>query len=139
MKFKYSQHPLPGGDSIYRPTIPILLKLKSKFIFVEAVVDSGADFTILPIEIAGILDIVLQKKDKKIFLGAGNNSFSVYRSPEPISHLIRQDGHRPLKWESKVYFAESQPAILLGNIGFLENFRVVLDGKNKYLEIKSES
>ena len=136
MKFKYSQYPTPDGKSIYRPSVPIVLKNGSNFILVEAVIDSGADFTIFPIELAGVLNLKLDKNSKKSFLGAGSNPFTVYPSPVKIEHILRQSGFRPLKWKSGVYFAESQPAILLGNQGFLDHFVVTFDGKKKELEIK---
>lgn len=135
MKFKYSEYKDDKGIKFFRPTLPILFKCNQKFIFVEAVIDSGADFNILPIEIAGILGIKLDCRAKSEFHGAGSNSFMVYPSQVKIEHVIRQDGFRPLRWESEVYFAESQPAILLGQKGFLENFRVTLDGKKRETEM----
>ena len=137
MKFKYSEYIDEEGIKIFRPTVPIIFKNKSKFIQTEAVIDSGADFTILPIEIAGILDIKLDGRTKRTFHGAGSNSFTVYPSPISVEHLIRQGGFRTLAWKTKVFFAEAEPAILLGHKGFLENFRVTLDGKRKEVEITS--
>jgi len=136
MKFKYSEYTVPNKGKIFRPTVPIMFKNKSKFIHTEAIVDSGADFTILPIEIAGILDIKLDLRKRTTFHGAGSNPFPVYLSPVSIELMIRQGGFRPIKWRSKVFFAESQPGILLGHKGFLEKFKITLDGKNKELEIK---
>ena len=121
---------------IYRPTVPILLKNKSKFIYVEAIIDSGADCTILPIEIAGALDIKLDGRRKTNFHGAGNNTFPVYPSLVSITHMLRQSGFRTIGWKTKVFFAESQPGILLGHKGFLERFKVTLDGKKKEVQIR---
>lgn len=137
MKFKYSEYQDEKIGKLFRPTLPIVFKYNQKFICTEALIDSGADFTILPIEIAGVLNIKLDGSTKMDFHGAGNNSFTVYPSQVRIEHLIRQDGFRPLVWKTAVYFAESQPAILLGNRGFLENFKVTLDGKKKETEIHS--
>jgi hypothetical protein len=136
MIFKYSQYPTPKGKLIYRPVIDIIFQNKKKFILVEAVIDSGADYTILPIEIAGELNIKLDKKSKETFTGAGKNPFNVYKSPVKIEHRIRQKGHRDYTWKSIVYFAESQPTILLGQHGFLDQFVVTLNGLKKELEIK---
>lgn len=125
----------PDGSKIFRPTVPVVFKNKSKFIQTEAIIDSGADFTILPIEIAGILDIKLDLRTKTVFHGAGSNPFTVYPSPVEIEHILRQGGFRPIQWKTKVFFAEFQPAILLGHKGFLEKFKIVLDGPRKELEI----
>lgn len=138
MKFKYSEYTTPDKTKIFRPTVAILFKNKSKFILTEAIVDSGADFTILPIEMAGILDIKLDLRKKTTFHGAGSNPFPVYPSPKSIEHTLKQNGFRPITWKTKVYFAESQPGILLGHKGFLENFKVTLNGKRKELEISKQ-
>lgn len=135
MKFKYSEYLDEKGVKIFRPTIPIVFKINSKFIQTEAILDSGADFIILPIEMATILDIKLDINKRMNFFGAGGNSFSVYPSPEKIEHILRQNGFRTIKWSTNVFFAESQPAILLGQKGFFEHFLVTMDGKNKEVEI----
>lgn len=137
MKFKYSEYIGSNGSKIFRPTVSIIFKNKSRFINTEAIIDSGADFTILPIEIAGILDVKLDPRNKKTFHGAGSNPFTVYPSPFEIEHILRQDGFRAIRWKTKVFFAESQPAILLGQKGFLERFKVTLDGRKKELVIST--
>lgn len=45
MKFKYSEYIGPNGTKIFRPTVPIIFKNRSKFIQTEAIIDSGSDFT----------------------------------------------------------------------------------------------
>ncbi len=135
MKFKYSEYTSANKIKIFRPTVPILFKNKSKLILTEAIVDSGADFTILPIEMAGVLGLKLEAREKRTFYGAGSSPFSVYRSSEKIEHMLRQSGFRTITWKTEVYFAESQPGILLGYKGFLEDFKIVLDGKKKELEV----
>lgn len=137
MKFKYSEYIAADNIKIFRPTIPIIFKNRSKLIQTEAIIDSGADFTILPIEVAGILDIKLDAHEKKVFHGAGSNPFSVYPSPVNVEHILRQGGFRTITWRKKVFFAESQPAILLGHKGFLEKFRIILDGRRKEVEIST--
>ncbi len=135
MIFKYSQYPTPDGKNIFRPSIPIVFKHGKKFIYVEALIDSGADYTILPIEIAGELDLKLDKRTKKTFHGAGGNPFTVYPSPVKLTHLLRQDSFRPIEWKSTVFFAESQPVILLGHHGFLDQLKVTLNGPKKEVAI----
>ncbi|MEK9132527.1 MAG: hypothetical protein AAB606_02360 [Patescibacteria group bacterium] len=137
MKFKYSEYIDQDGVKTFRPTVSIMFKNKSRFIFTEAIIDSGADFTILPIEIAGMLDIKLDLRTKATFHGAGSNPFTVYPSPLEIEHILRQGGFRPIQWKTKVFFAESQPGILLGQKGFLERFKVTLDGQRKEVEINT--
>ena len=138
MIFQYSQFPVPDqkGVFIYRTTIPIIFKYKTNFILVEALVDSGADQTILPVEIATALNIPLDESSATYFFGAGGNTFEVYRSQFAIQHSLRAAGFQPIQWSTKVYFAQSQPTILLGQDGFLNRFRVTLDGIKKEIEIR---
>ena len=137
MIFKYGAYPKPDSVSefIYRPTIEIVFKYKEEFILVDALIDSGADFTILPAEMAEALHMPLDKKTKTEFLGAGGNKFIVCQSADKIEYIIRQTGFRSLRWESKVYFGDGQPTILLGQTGFLNRFRVTLDGPRRQIEI----
>lgn len=135
MRFQYSEYLRPDGTKLFRPMVPILLKNKSQFIQTRGLIDSGADFTILPIEIAGALDIKLDPKKKTTFYGAGSNPFTVYHSPVSIKHMLRQGGFRTISWKAKVVFAEKQEIILLGQKGFLEKLKITLDGKRKEVEI----
>lgn len=135
MKFQYHKCTGPNNQTLYRPQIPIIFKYENRFVLVKGVIDSGSDCTILPIELASSLNLKLDPKQKTSFIGAGKNSFNVYPSPVKIEHILRQSGFRNIQWKSQVYFAESQPSILLGHQGFLENFKVVLDGKMKETEI----
>ena len=88
MKFKYSEYLFDDGSTISRPTISITFQHKFESISMEALIDSGADFTILPIEIANILEIDLDSAAKKTFQGAGGNPFHVYPSAVAVEHIL---------------------------------------------------
>lgn len=95
MKFKYSEYQDDKGRKIYRPSVPITFKYKSKFIQTTAIIDSGADFNILPIEMAGILGIKLEPKTKISFQGAGSNNFPVYSSRvKKVQNYLRWQAKR---------------------------------------------
>lgn len=138
MIFKYSEYQEPNGGKLYRPEIPILFKNGKNFVFLGAVIDSGADYIILPIEMAGQLKLKLESKDKTEFFGAGKNPFTVYKSPSEVEYIIRKNGFRNITHKTIVYFAESQPTILLGNHGFLQKLKVILNGPKKEVEIVEE-
>lgn len=136
MKFPYFEfETVDTRKKIYRPAVRLFFKNENKFIYSLGIIDSGADYTILPIEYAGELGLKLDVKKKTSFIGAGKNPFTVYPSPKEIQHVIRQNGFRNIEWKSIVYFAEGQPTILLGNKGFLELFKITLDGTKRELEI----
>ncbi len=69
--FKYRQINLPSPFShrkyLLRPIISLGLSYKKSSIRYEALIDSGADFSIFPIEIAQKLGILL-KKERIVFV-----------------------------------------------------------------------
>ena len=133
MIFKYPESLEVGGEKLYRPVVPILFKNDNYFALLEGTIDSGADYILLPISIAQKLNIKLKKKTQ--FYSAGGGKFTVYRSPVKIEYILRKDGFGNISHKTIVYFAESQTTILLGNYGFLEKFKVTLNGPKKEVEI----
>ena len=135
MKFAYSKFEIGNGKNIYRPLVRILFRNGKNFILTKGIIDSGADYNILPIETASALGITLDLKTKKIFTGAGKNTFNVYPSKIKISYILDQNGFRSIKWDAEVYFAESQRKISLGYHGFVDNFQILFDGLKKEVEV----
>jgi len=133
--FKYLQRQTSKGKNIDLPYIDVTFKNGKKIIPVMALIDSGADITILPIEIAGVLGIELNIKEKIKLHAAGGSTFPVYPSPGKVECIIEQKGFRPIVLKSKVYFAESAPTILLGHHDFLYQLKIILDGPRKEVEI----
>ena len=121
------------GKKIYRPVVPILFKNENCFALLEGSIDSGADCIVLPIEIAQKLKIKL--KNKTQFYSAGGGKFTVYKSSKKIEYIIRQEGFENISHKTTVYFAEGQKRTLLGNYGFLQKFKVTLNGPKKEVEI----
>lgn len=133
MKFKYRQTilfaPFSKKQKLLRPIIPASLNYKAQSVYYEALIDSGADFCIFPIEIAKKLGINLKKANKIYFAGA---------TGEPVSGLrekvLLQIGSISLKTE--VVFADlSDKAALLGQYGFFDQCKVVLDLNKNEIEI----
>lgn len=136
MYFEYYKHLTEQGEIIYRPQVRVFFKNGPNFILTDANIDTGADYTILPIELATPLKIKLEART--IFFGAGNNEFNVYKSPRPIDHILKLPEMKQIKISSHVYFAESQPAILLGNNGFLDKLKITFDGPKHRLKIDGD-
>ena len=135
ISFPYIEFLGLAEERVFRPMIPVVFKVGEKEFNSYALIDSGADYTVLPIEIAGVLDLDISGQPRYGILGAGGNTFTIYKSPIEIEHEIRKRGFRSIKWKSFVYFAESGSTMLLGQNGFLENFKVTLNGKNRRVEI----
>ncbi len=133
MKFKYRQTilsaPFSKKQKLLRPIIPLSLKYKQQSVYYEALIDSGADFCIFPVEIAKKLRINLKKANKIYFAGA---------TGEPVlglrAKVTLQIAEVNLKTE--VVFADlSDKAALLGQYGFFNLCKVNLDLGNNKIEI----
>jgi len=122
-------------ERIFRPMIPITFKSKNLTFQSYALIDSGSDYTILPIEIAGKLNIKLSSKNSYEIEGAGGTIFRIYRSPSEIEYIIYQKGFRKIKNKAHVFFAESGNTLLLGQKGFLDKISIRLNSMRKEIEI----
>ncbi|PIQ78701.1 hypothetical protein COV82_00030 [Candidatus Peregrinibacteria bacterium CG11_big_fil_rev_8_21_14_0_20_46_8] len=135
MKFPYVEFVGIAEERIFRPMIPVTFKYKKYKVESYALIDSGADYTILPLEAAGDLKFSLSDQPQYYLQGAGGESFKIYKSPEPIEQIITKTGFKPLKSKSFIYFGESCTTFLLGQSGFLNHFSVRLNGRKKEIEI----
>lgn len=133
--FPYTEFLGLAEDRVFRPLIPVTFKANDQEFKSYALIDSGADYSIFPIEMAGIFKLKISDQPQYNILGAGGEIFKIYKSPIEIGHIIQKRGFRDIKWKSFVYFAESGNTILLGQNGFLNRFKVSLNGKEKTVEI----
>lgn len=138
MQFPYIEFLGLSEERIFRPIIPVTFKANKQTFESYALVDSGSDYTILPIEIAGKLKLKLSDQLQYSVQGAGGSNFTIYRSPIEIEQVIQNKGFRDIKWSSYVYFAESGSTLLLGQKGFLDKFEVKLNGPKKEISILSK-
>ena len=135
MDFPYIEDLGLEEERIFRPMLPVTFKANGESFKSYALVDSGSDYTILSIEVAGILKLRLTTEREFHLQGAGGNIFRIYKSPERVEQTIEKRGFRPRKFSSHVYFAESGSVILLGQKGFLDHLNVKLKGPKKELEV----
>lgn len=132
MKFKYRKinlkDPFSNKKYILRPIIPVGLRYKDKSIHYEALIDTGADFCIFPIELASNLGINILKHKAIYFSGVGS---------EPIRGFIVDVTLSIGKIEVliKAVFAESGITRILGQKGFFDHFDVRLSYKKRTIEI----
>lgn len=117
----------------WRPIIPITLKYNNIELQYVALLDSGADFNIFHSEIASVLDIDLTKLTRSSFSGINIGSTGLaymaiieigiedylFSTPIYFSHTISPDGYG-----------------IVGQLGFFDKFKVMLDYKHKNIELK---
>jgi predicted aspartyl protease len=135
MIFHHTEFLGAAEERVFRPIIKVSFSSDGKEVPMQCMIDSGSDYTILPIEAAGIFKFNLSDQPQYRMAGAGNNTFKIYKSPTELDIVLKRKGFREIKYKSFIYFAESEPIGLLGFKGFLENLKVKLDGKNKEIEI----
>jgi len=136
MIFPYTEFLGLAEDRVFRPLIPVTFKANKESFNSYVLIDSGADYSILPIEVAGMLKLDISNQPRYDILGAGGSSFTIYKSPCEVEHLIKKRGFRDIVWKDTIYFAESSSTFLLGQNGFLKHFKVILNGKKREAEIK---
>ena len=125
------------GEIIYRPTLPITLRYGRITIPVsDALVDTGADQTLLPLAFAiqfGFRFDLL--RDGVEWSGAGGGKFRVFPAPKLIEFILEQRGFRSMHWTGFASFTLDQPTILLGHRGCLDNLDLLFRGKERTLEV----
>lgn len=138
MRFRYTEFDYGKGRIVSRPTLPITFSYgKIAIPVTAALVDTGADQTLLPLQFAIAFGFTFDlKKDGEEWGGAGGGKFRVFPSPKPIHFVIpAQKGFRSIEWDGYVTFTINQPTILLGHKGCLEKLNLTFKGKQKILEV----
>jgi len=122
--------PIDGAKHFFRPMLPLEIGFGEKTVWVDALVDSGADCNMAPLELAEYFNISLDKYPKKIFFGIDPNS-PVETYVVPV-HL-KFGGH---KIDSIMCFGGSPACPLLGQKGFFDKVKRIDFQYPKYCEIK---
>jgi hypothetical protein len=99
----------------------------------HALVDTGADITLMPLEVARLLKVPLDDTEPLRVSGAGAGEFIAYPSLHKVEYAIERKAFRPIRWEGTVYFADSDP--LLGHRKCLEFFDLTFHGPEKKLSV----
>lgn len=134
MKFSYKAIELPPGERrefLLKPIVPIWLFHKKSFIRLEALIDSGADFTVFHSEVAQALNIVWKKGIPHVFYGITGSKGTVY-----FHSLSFKIG----KWTKKISCGFSNDLSeesygILGQEGFFENFKIAFDFASETIRI----
>jgi predicted aspartyl protease len=141
MKFSYSAVVAPAPDSgeqlvIFRPEVPLTLHGPNGSRQYIALVDTGADNTILPIAVAhhfGIETVAAQGPAAVAF--GGQRILLSYADVE----LSLSDSDATLRWLARVFFVEDaesdEETLVVGHQGFLDFFVAIFDGSECELEL----
>jgi predicted aspartyl protease len=106
-----------------RPALPIVIHTAKNTLAVRALVDSGADYSVLPTSYARYLGVDLSACDEIASRTAGGRSV-VRVHQAPLSAEVQAMG---VRFKMKSAFADHANTILLGREDFFREFRVTID------------
>ena len=127
MKFEYTQI----NSQIARPLIIVKISFKHKFLLTEALIDSGSDYCVFPIEAAKALNIPIEKAKKTRLTGFLEGKANLFLYPIKLSI-------ENYSIEVIAGFAQEMgryAPCTLGQKGFFDNFKVCFDKKRQLIEI----
>lgn len=142
MKFSYQRYEVevaPGFSEgiLYRPEIPIrVIGLTGDASFL-ALVDTGADGTVLPRAVGEAVGAIIDDQHTTRVTGVAGQELTV--SPGEVEFELRS-GRKTYRWRATIGFADFSSSeaeqALLGHSGFLNLMRATFDGERHELVIK---
>ena len=123
-KFAFPKRPSALGKVVFKPIIPIKIIFGQRFVGYNALIDSGADFSIFHSEIGEALDIDVESGEILKFGGVQKGEPSV-----AYLHRIKLD-IGGWQYETVVGFSHDIARYsygILGQHGFFDTFKVTFD------------
>jgi hypothetical protein len=134
LNFKYKEVANPQGAKKKRPMVPITLSNGEESFEILALLDSGADSSAIPQEMAEVLGLDLTgKKDKSYGIGGMVDSIN------SRVNVTIQKGHEhyTMTVEVKVILKDDlQIPPLLGRAGFFDEFEITFNDHKKKIALK---
>ena len=118
------------------PYVPVTLSYEGSFPVEDALIDSGADVTLLPMDIRKYLGVELDESRSINIGSAGGGGFIAIPSKEKITFTIEKKGFRSIEWQGTPFFAPRQPVILLGHYQCLDQLDICIKGRKKIISIE---
>lgn len=137
ISYKYKIQPMKKGAQIKTPSIPITLKGdNSTPIEVVALIDSGADISVIPQGLAEFLNLNLTgEKEKANGIGG---EISVINSSVNVNIKKNRENYT-FKMPVQVIIGPDEIPPLLGRRGFFDEFIITFDNKNKKVTLKKST
>lgn len=142
MKFPYREYisQFPGSSDfrlILRPVITIRIAGPRTEARWDALVDTGADETLLPLALAELLGVDLDRSAIRQAVGISGNLLTINYGDVELE--IANDDHL-IRWHTTVGFvdfdATDEGVIVLGHGGCLDYFTATFNGEGAELELK---
>jgi hypothetical protein len=145
MRFPYRQYisQYPGSSDfrlILRPVITVRIGGPRASARWDALVDTGADETLLPLSRGELLGVILDRDATSQAAGITGELLTILYGD--VEFQIG-DGHETARWRTTVRFVDFGSAddevIVLGHGGCLDYFTAEFDGENADLQLKANS
>jgi hypothetical protein len=140
MRFAYQSYPVPGIGAIryavvHRPVIPFRVIGPSGPVELMALVDTGADDTLVREYLVGPLGVAIHPADQVAITGMGG-ALTIVRFATVELELSRSG--RTYRWSTRIGFYPGLKPIL-GHLGFLEHFTATFNGRQRQLTLQPGS
>lgn len=132
LSFRYKTLTRPDGTPVRTPSIPVLLSGREKLETV-ALLDSGADISVIPRAIAEILGLDLKGTAEKAY-GIGGPVDSI----EAMVNVTVERGHERHSFQIpvKVIMGNYDLPVLLGRSGFFDRFVITFNQPKEKVFLK---
>jgi predicted aspartyl protease len=134
MNFKYKSLPRKDGPPRKTPTIPVTFIGPEDSIDIVAILDSGADISVLPLEVGEQLGLDLTKNRSP----CGGIGGEVDTAEDHVRVGIAQ-GHENYTFDIPVKVVldpNSSIPVLIGREGFFEEFEITFDERRERISLK---
>lgn len=118
--------------TVWRPIAQIVLHGPLGSVKLNALVDPGADQTMLPREFADALGILIDEKRPGSVRGVGGLPLVVHPGSAELE-IVHQG--QSIRWLASIRFASDNHA-LLGQLGCLEFFTATFDYQHRFFELE---
>ncbi len=133
--FKYKKIKRPNPfPTVHLPVIPITLVGKSETVEVMGLLDSGADYSLIPREIAEVVGMNLKKKPEPIG-GIGGECNAINSNVR----IKVQRGHEAYTFFVNAYIIDALDddfPVLIGRDGFFGQFKITFDESKRNISLK---
>jgi hypothetical protein len=135
LTYRYKSVSRPDGTNVKTPSIPVVLKGQES-IEVVALLDSGADVSVLPLSIAQILGLDISGRRMPAF-GVGGKIDTV---DSKVSITVEK-GHEHYTFDIpvKVVLDRYDLPVLLGRMGFFDQFVISFEQNKEKISLKKVS
>jgi hypothetical protein len=130
MHFRYKRTNRPDGTIVKTPSLPVTIIGEKNSVDTIAIIDSGADISVIPEGMAEILDLDLSGKTQTAF-GIGGEVETVERR----INIMIEKGHEcyRLNIPVKIVLGKYDFPPLLGRAGFFDEFIINFsEGKERF-------